>query len=147
MNPEQNGVSVRMNRMITETTCSMLYHGKLQMKFWAEAAKTAVYLRNLSPTVAVHGMTPYECWHGSKPDVNHLRIFGCNAYVHIPNQNSEKLNSKSLTCVFIGYQDNCKGYTFYYAECNEVFISRGAKVIENSFGNTRKNADDKGQDQ
>ena len=46
MNPEQNGVSERMNRTIMETARSMLYHGKLQLGFWAEAVSTAVYLRN-----------------------------------------------------------------------------------------------------
>ena len=44
--PEQNGVSERLNRTIIETVRSMIFHAKLPLSFWAEAANTAVYLRN-----------------------------------------------------------------------------------------------------
>ena len=41
----------------------------------------AAYLRNISPTKAITGMTPYEAWTGKRPlveeflDVRHLYIF------------------------------------------------------------------------
>jgi hypothetical protein len=41
---------------------------------------TAVYILNRSPTKALNGMTPYEAWHGRKPAVSHLRVFGCLAF-------------------------------------------------------------------
>ena len=56
--PEQNGVSERLNRTLIESARSMMYHAKLPLKFWAEAASTAAYLCNRSPTIAVNGMTP-----------------------------------------------------------------------------------------
>jgi hypothetical protein len=37
----------------------------------------AVYILNRSPTKALNGRTPYEAWHGRKPTVSHLRVFGC----------------------------------------------------------------------
>ena len=74
--PEQNGVSARLNRTLIESARSMMYHAKLPLKFWAEAASTAAYLRNRSPTIAVNGMIPYECWFGQKPNVSNLRVFG-----------------------------------------------------------------------
>jgi hypothetical protein len=33
-------------------------------------------LLNRSPTKSVKGKTPYEAWHGRKPQVAHLRTFG-----------------------------------------------------------------------
>ena len=54
---------------------------------------TAAYLRNRSPTKAVNEMTPYEAWTGGKPQVDHLRIFGCQAFVHIPKDERKKLDS------------------------------------------------------
>ena len=57
---------------------------QLPHRFWAEALSTAVYLRNRSPTKALEGITPFEAWHGSKPDVSALQIFGCCAYAHVP---------------------------------------------------------------
>ena len=75
--PEQNGVAERMNRTLIETVRSMLADAKLPHKFWSKALATAVYLRNRSPTTAVERMTPFEAWNGEKPDVDHLRTFGC----------------------------------------------------------------------
>jgi hypothetical protein len=49
--------------------------------YWGEAVMTVVHLLNRSPTKALDGKTPYEAWHGRKPAVSHLRVFGCLALV------------------------------------------------------------------
>ncbi len=82
--PEQNGVAERANRTIQETARSMLCGAGLPVSFWFEAVITAV--KNRSPTIAVKGMTPYECFYGKKPDVRNLKVFGCTAYMHIPKE-------------------------------------------------------------
>ena len=53
--------------------------------YWAEAVATAVYIINRTPTAAIHDMTPEERYTGRKPDISHLKIFGCIAYVHVSN--------------------------------------------------------------
>ena len=73
-NPAQNGLAERMNRTIVESARSMMFHSNLSVNFWAEAVNTAVYLKNRSP------ITPYECLFNRKPDVAHLRVFGCIAF-------------------------------------------------------------------
>ena len=88
--PEQNGVAERMNRTIQESARSMLKTAGLSDSFWAEAVLTAVVLRNRSPTVAVKDMTPHEAFIGSKPDVANLKVFGCDAYMHIPQETRKK---------------------------------------------------------
>ena len=146
MTPEQNGVSERLNRTKMDTACSMLYHGHLPLSFWAEAVSTSVYLRNLSPSVSIDGMTPYERWYEHKPNVNHLRVFGCNAYVHVPDQKHKKLEEKSTTCIFVGYPITSKGYTFYNPESKKMFVSRDAKFLENSFVSNKVKATESSQD-
>jgi hypothetical protein len=47
------------------------------VEFWGEAVVTTVYLQNRLPTKSRIDRTPYEAWHGRKPAVNHLRVFGC----------------------------------------------------------------------
>ena len=84
--PEQNGEAEHMNRNLVEATRSMLSNANLPPKFWAEALSTAAYLRNRSPTKVVKGMTPQEAWTGTKPQVDHLRVFGCQAFVHVPKR-------------------------------------------------------------
>ena len=70
--PQQNGKAERMNRTILDNVRAMLYHAKLPLYLWAEAVSTVVYLRNRSPTSSFKGATPYERWHGVKPNIEHL---------------------------------------------------------------------------
>jgi hypothetical protein len=72
-----------MNQTLVETTWSMITDSKLHKIILAVALSTAVYVRNRSPTKAVSGMTPFECWTGDKLNEDHLRTFGFNAYPHI----------------------------------------------------------------
>ena len=78
--PQQNGVAERMNRTLVKVVCSKLLDAKLP---WAEALSIAVHLRNRSPTTAVQGKTPFEAWTKEKPDVGHLKAFGCLCYAHV----------------------------------------------------------------
>jgi hypothetical protein len=51
--------------------------------------------------MAVHGMTPKEKFIGKKLDVSHLIVFGCIAYVHIPDVKRSKLDPKAKKYIFI----------------------------------------------
>ena len=133
-NPEQNGVAERMNRTIVETARCMLVEAKLPSKFWAEAVSTAVYLRNRSPTTAVKGMTPFESLTGKKPHVEKLRVFGCQAYAHIPKDERHKFDSKARKCIFLGYGENTKGYRLYDIERKKIMFSRDVIFDESKPG-------------
>ena len=50
---------------------------QLAENLWMEAINTAAYIRNRCPTKIVRNVTPYEMWYKKKPDVSHLKIFGC----------------------------------------------------------------------
>ena len=69
----------------------------------------AVYLRNQSPTKAVEGMTPHEAFQGNKPNVKHLRGFGC---VAIAKDEQKKLDIIARRCVLVGYGTEVKGYGY-----------------------------------
>ena len=64
---------------------------------------TIVYIMNMTPTAAIHDVTLEEKYTGKKPDVSHLKVFGCIAYVHVPNELHTKLDPKAEKCIFIGY--------------------------------------------
>jgi hypothetical protein len=55
-------------------------------------------------------MTHEEKFIGKKPDVSHLRMFGCIAYVHVFEEKRSKLNPKAKKCIFIKYSLEQKGY-------------------------------------
>jgi hypothetical protein len=108
--PQQNGIAERKNRHIVEITRAMLNEKNLPNHFWAEMVSTAVYIMNQTPTTTVHGMTLEEKFTGKKPDVSHLRVFGCITYVHVPDEKRSKLDPKAEKCIFIGYSLKQKGY-------------------------------------
>lgn len=136
-NPEQNGVAERINRTLIETARSMLIESRLPQSFWAEAVATATYLRNRSPTKAVAGMTPYEAWTGQKPHVGGLRVFGCQAFVHVPKDERKKLDPKSKKCIFLGYGANTKGYRLYDPVKGKICHSRDVIFNENKYGHDK----------
>ena len=87
-----------------ESARAMLCHASLPTRYWAEAVGTATYLRNRVVTSAIkEGKTPYEKWYERKPDVSHLRVFGCVAYAHVPDCSRQKLDKKADKLRFIGY--------------------------------------------
>jgi hypothetical protein len=92
-------------------------------EFWGEAVVTAVYLQNRLPMKSFAGHTPYEAWHGRKPAVNHLHVFGCRAFVkqlgHV-----DKLTNRSHTGVFIGYVEGVKAYRILDSAAQQVFMAR-----------------------
>ena len=127
--PELNGVAERLNRTLVEMTRAMLLDAKLSHEFWAEAVSTAAYLRNRCPTTAVQ-TTPHEAWHGHKPSVKHLKVFGCTAYVHIPKDERGKLDSKTRKCILLGYGSVQKGYKVFEQLTRKVSYSRNVKFSE-----------------
>ena len=112
--PEQNGVVERLDRTLVESARSMLLDARLPHEFWAEATFTDVYIRNRCPTKAVSEMMPYEAWYGDKPKVEHLRVFGCDAYSHIPKDERSKFDSKARKCILLGYGNQTKGLNENY---------------------------------
>ena len=102
--PQQNGVAERLNHTLMESARAMLSHSNLPDKFWAEAVATAAYLRNRSTTSAnEQQLTPFEKWYGHKPNLGHLKVFGCAAYCHVADAERRKLDKKAQRMCFIGY--------------------------------------------
>lgn len=122
--PEQNKVAERRHRTQVEMGRSMLKHASLSNHFWAEALNTANYLLNRLPTKAVEGLTPYEAWSHRKPNLSHLRIFGCEAYVHVPKALRRKLDSKSQVGILLGYGETVKAYRIYLKDSQRLVFAR-----------------------
>ncbi|MCO5602687.1 hypothetical protein L7F22_056823 [Adiantum nelumboides] len=101
--PQQNGVAEQKNRHIAEVARALMSEKNVPHCYWAEAVSTALYIMNRIPTAAVHNVTPEEKFSGKKPDLGHLKVFGCIAYVHVPDELRTKLDPKAEKCIFIGF--------------------------------------------
>ena len=112
--PEQNGVAERLNRTLTTKIRAMLSDSGAPIELWGEAAYTACYLYNR--TARDYGdkhATPEEIWTGEKPDIFHLRVFGCVAYTQFAKEQRGKLDSTSMRGIFVGYTPTSRQYRVY----------------------------------
>ncbi|KAG8488362.1 hypothetical protein CXB51_016389 [Gossypium anomalum] len=91
----------------------------------AEAINSSVYLLNRLPTHAVKDKTPFEAWHGLKPSVSHLKVFGCVCYVLVPAERSTKLEKSS----------DKKGYRVYDPSTMKILVSRDIRFDEKKIWN------------
>ena len=108
--PQKNGVVERKNRHIAKIACALMIEKAMLHVYWAKVVFTTVYIMNRTSTIAIHDVTPKERFTGIKPDLSHLKVFGCIAYVHIPDKLSTKLDPKDEKCVCIGYSLEQKRY-------------------------------------
>lgn len=89
--PQQNGVVERRNRTVVAMARSFLKEMKVPSFLWGEAIRHSVYVLNRLPTRSLSEKTPYEAWTGNKPDIGHLRVFGCAAYMKIPAKSNHQI--------------------------------------------------------
>lgn len=127
--PQQNGRIERDNRTIMESARSMLAKGNVPLSLWAEAVNTAVYVKNRA-TLNDRKKTPFEEWTGKKNQMIHLRAFGANAYLHIPNQFRRKLDVKAKKMVMVGYQDQSCNYRLYDPVKKQIVESKNVTFDE-----------------
>ncbi|GJS59833.1 zinc finger, CCHC-type containing protein [Tanacetum coccineum] len=99
------------------------------------ALESAARILNMVPTKKVE-KTPYEVWHGQAPKLSYLKVWGCEALVKRDTLTKpDKLEPRSIKCIFIGYPKETMGYSFYYPPENKVLVARNAEFLENSLIN------------
>lgn len=127
--PQQNGMAERFNRTLVEKAKCLLFDEGLSKSLWAEACKTACYLKNLSASSKLL-RTPYELWTGRKPNVSHLRVYGSVAMVHVPKVSRNKWDEKSVKHILVGYDETTKGYRCFNPATRKVIVSRDVIIME-----------------
>ncbi|GJY24301.1 retrovirus-related pol polyprotein from transposon TNT 1-94 [Tanacetum coccineum] len=100
--PQHNGVSERRNQSATR-------------------------ILNMVPTKKVD-KTPYELWYGKVPNLSYLKVWGCEALVK--RDTPDKLEQRSVKCIFIGYPKETMGYYFYFLPENKIVVARYAEFFE-----------------
>ena len=107
--PQQNGVAERRNRYLQEIAVCMLLDAGLGKQYWGEAIAATAYIQNRLPLWVVQ-KTPMELWCGEKPNLSELKVFGCEAYVYVPDVKRSKLQSRAEKLTFVGYACGSKAY-------------------------------------
>nr|CCA14814.1 integrase putative [Albugo laibachii Nc14] len=114
---QTNGTAERFIRTITTIGRSLLNHADLEKRFWAEAAMTAIYIKNRLPSPKITNKTPFEMICSNKPSVMHMRV------------GTRKLASECSWDI-----KKCQKLIGCDIEAGKVVISRDIKFDESTFG-------------
>jgi hypothetical protein len=69
---------------------------------------------------------------GKKPDVIHLKIFGCPIFVHVPKEKKTKLDPSRKKGIFVGYCEVSKAFRIYILGYHHIEISRDVTFDEDA---------------
>ena len=85
---------------------------------WGLAIECAAYIHNRT-THRVNSITPY--------DIAHLKVFGCRAFVRVPDEKRRKLDPKAIEGVMMGYVEKSSScYKIWDPAAKKLVISRDA---------------------
>ena len=107
-----------------EAVKTMIHDQDLPMHLWAEETKAKVYVQNRLSHSALGFKTPEEMFSGKKPEVSHLKIFGCPVFVHIPKEKRAKLDPSGKKGIFVGYCEVSKALRIYIPGYHHIDINK-----------------------
>ena len=114
----------------------MLISTSLPQRFWAEVLSTACYILNRDMLHPKIEKTSYELLRGRKPNISHLRSFGCKCFVHNNGKdNLGKFDARSDNAIFLGYSLHSRAYRVFNKRLLKIEESIHVSFDENRNGN------------
>jgi hypothetical protein len=126
--PESNGIAECFNQTINTIAHLITITAPDFRCLWAEAVYMAAYLKNRLPHKHLPSSTiPFECFHGKRPTISHLKPFGNKCDVHIREEERSSRSthlSRAREAKIVGYTSSPKVYRVFTLEDEYVFTSR-----------------------
>jgi transposase InsO family protein len=127
----QNSAIKRFNRTIKDMGCAALTDSCLPKSFWGFAFLWANYTLNRLPNKVSGNITPFEAFHGYRPVLDDLRIFGAKAFVLTPPEKRKKLDDRAREARVVGYVDGGKGWMLWDQADNKIVYSAWVQFADN----------------
>ncbi len=108
----------------------MLSQAELSIGYWEFAMASAVHVFNRTPRRSGSTIAPLEAITGKKPSLDHLRVFGCPAYVNAPSQRRTKMSPPARKGIFVGYTPSSRSWMVYLPATRTVLSSRSVTFDE-----------------
>lgn len=131
--PEHNGLSERKHRHIVETGLSLLSSAKMPLTYWPLAFATAVFLINRLPTPVLSHISPFDKLFKQPPNYQKLRTFGCLCFPSLRPYAPNKLEDRSIPCIFVGYSLSQSAYQCLEPVSGRMYISRHVRFNETQY--------------
>ncbi|CAI7845029.1 unnamed protein product [Closterium sp. NIES-54] len=116
--PQQNGIAERRIGMVMDVARTSMIHAAAPHFLWLFAVQYAAHQINLQPRVSLPETTPTLRWTGKVGDASAFRVWGSRAFVR--DTNADKLSSRAVPCVFLGFPPDAPGWQFYHPTSRRV---------------------------
>jgi len=115
--------------IVTKSRCIRI-NASLPVEMWPEIVKASAYLLNRTPSKHLGWKSPLEHLQISlgrtiiKPDIGHLKVYGCRSYVYVPEEvrkkeRHHKLAPRARIGYLVGYQST-NIYRIWIPQLQEV---------------------------
>ncbi|CAI7816804.1 unnamed protein product [Closterium sp. NIES-54] len=126
--PQQNGIAERRIGMVMDVARTSMIHAAALHFLWPFAVQYAAHQINLQPRVSLHETTPTLRWTGKVGDASAFRVWGSQAFVR--DTTADKLSSRAVPCVFLGFPPDALGWQFYHPTSRRVLSSQDVTFDE-----------------
>src|SRR5580704_6226121 len=82
--PQQNRHAECFMHTIMDKGEALHHQACIPNSWWEFSVEYALHIYNRTPLRWHSWKTPYEVLNEEHPNVSHLKVFGCGAYVHLP---------------------------------------------------------------
>ncbi|CAI7889879.1 unnamed protein product [Closterium sp. NIES-53] len=126
--PQQNGIAERRIGMVMDVARTSMIHVAAPHFLWPFAVQYAAHQINLQARVSLPETTPTLRWTGKVGDVSAFRVWGSRAFVR--DTTADKLSSRAVPCVFLGFPPDAPGWQFYHPTSRRVLSSQDVTFDE-----------------
>ncbi|CAI7766484.1 unnamed protein product [Closterium sp. NIES-54] len=115
--PQQNGIAERRIGMVMDVARTSMIHAAAPHFLWPFA-----------PRVSLPKTIPTLRWTGKVGDASAFRVWGSRAFVR--DTSADKLSSRAVPCVFLGFPSDALGWQFYHPTSCRVLSSQDVTFDE-----------------
>ncbi|CAI7774138.1 unnamed protein product [Closterium sp. NIES-53] len=126
--PQQNGIAERRIGMVMDVARTSMIHAAAPHFLWPFAVQYAAHQLNLQPQVSMPETSPTLRWTGKVGDASAFRVWGSRAFVR--DLSADKLSSRAVPCVFLGFPPDAPGWQFYHPTSHRVLSSQDVTFDE-----------------
>ncbi|CAI7849494.1 unnamed protein product, partial [Closterium sp. NIES-54] len=126
--PQQNGIAESRIGMVMDVACTSMIHAATPHFLWPFAVQYAAHQINLQPRVSLPETTPTRRWTEKVGDASAFRVWGSRAFVR--DTSADKLSSRAVPCVFLGFPPDAPGWQFYHPTSHRVLSSQDVTFDE-----------------
>ncbi|CAI7872789.1 unnamed protein product [Closterium sp. NIES-54] len=105
-----------------------MIHAAAPHFLWPFTVQYAAHQMNLQPHVSLPETTPTLRWMGKVGNASAFLVWGSRAFVR--DASTDKLSSRAVPCVFLGFPPDAPGWQFYHPTSRRVLSSQDVTFDE-----------------